>query len=94
MIPAENYIQIPFEEVDVNECTELLRVWITERNTVACSADLDAPQCAGYGSIFGVAIAELARQMAAGLARNHGVDEEEFLQELTDKLLGGECLYE
>ncbi len=88
MIPAENHIQIPFEEGNENDCTELLRLWITERNTIACSADVDAPDCGEYGSIFGVAISELARQMAAGAAQIHGIDEEEFLQELTDKLLG------
>jgi hypothetical protein len=80
-----NSLPIPFESGCANQCRELLRVWVTEENKVAYSANFDSPGLDDV-AILGVALVSLAEDIALEAARNHGLDPNEFLNEMAREL--------
>jgi len=80
-------IPIPFEEGDANECMELIRVWATGNNTIACSARLELPGLwKDDVALLGMALADLAHQFASHAAQTHNLDFEVVYTETAQKL--------
>jgi hypothetical protein len=88
----KNEMAIPFEEDDLNDCVEILRVWITEHDTIAYSANYDHFPENQAAANFGAALAVLASRFALGVEHQFGLDKEVFLTDianiLRDKLYG------